>query len=169
MNGKATALLDAFDGLGEGATVVEVGCVRFPHEIPSDGWSTFYLAQAAQERGWKFHTIDIDGGAVNHARDATATFAASVHHADGADWLREFPGPIEGLYLDGAADPSEAVDQYRAARLAEHPVIVMDDVQPIGEQQRGKADLLLDVLAEDGFQVRIIDTEPGYLMAVAHR
>jgi len=169
MNGKASTLLSALDGLPEGATVVEIGCVRFPGEIASDGWSTYYLAQAATDRGWALHSVDIDPGAVEHARTAADGLACTVHHADGASWLAAFPDAIDGLYLDGSADPGEAVEQYRAATLTASPVVVIDDVQRIGDQQRGKANLLLDVLADDGFDVRVVGTEPGYLMAVAHR
>lgn len=167
MNAKAAALLQAFENLGAGATVVEIGCVRFAQEIPSDGWSTVHLATAAADHGWKLHSVDVDPQAVEIACNATADLPGEVHLADGAEWLAAFAGPIDGLFLDGSADPAEAVAQYQAARLADRAVIVVDDVQPIGQQAWGKGDLLLDALERDGFTVEVVDTEPGYRMAIA--
>lgn len=175
MNAKAATLLEAFDGLPAGATVVEIGCVRFPHEIASDGWSTVHLAHAAQARGWRLYSVDIDPSAVRNARSATAGLPISVHLARGSEWLAGFAGPIDGLYLDGAAYPDEAVAQYEAANLSVGAVIAIDDIQPIVDQrlgiaaERGKGDLLLDVLDRDGWTVMIVDTVPGYRMAVASR
>lgn len=177
MNRKASTLIDAFAGLPRGSLIVEIGCVRFSREIPSDGYSTVHLAQAAGDRGWRMESIDIDPQAVRNAR-------ALLHHrrlddvcrvtnADGAEWLRTHNRkPIHGLYLDGAADPAQAVEQYEAANLAPDAVIVIDDIQPIklapgNALDRGKGDLLLDRLEADGWTVTVHDTEKGYRMAVA--
>lgn len=174
VNAKAERLLAVFDGLPRGSVFVEIGCVRFPEEIASDGYSTVYLAEAAKENGWELHSIDIDAAAVQNAQALTENLPNAVHHADGAAWLKEFRGSIGGLYLDGAAQPQQAVDQYRAARLSDDAVIAIDDIQPIAagdveRLERGKGDLLLDVLAADGWTVDIHKTIPGYLMAVATR
>lgn len=169
MNAKATTVLQAFDRLPAGAVVVEIGCVRFPSEISSDGYSTVHLARAATERRWVFHSVDIDPDAVEIAQAATEGLAVTVHCASGADWLGSCGLVIDGLYLDGAAEPEQAVAQYRVAELSGGAVIVIDDIQPIGLVERGKGDLLLDVLEADGWTVAIMDTEPGYRMAVATR
>lgn len=170
MNRKARTLLSALEHLPEGSNVVEIGCVRFTEERPSDGFSTVYLAHAAAENGWQFNSVDCDAGAVNRARLITADLPVSVHWADGRDWLAEFPGPIHALYLDGALTPGEAVGQYRAAALAKDAVIVIDDVQTVYPYARGKGDLLIEILEEDGFEVAVYNTEPPhYKMAVARR
>lgn len=174
MNGKAERLLAAFDHLPAGAVIVEIGCVRTSQEVPSDGYSTVYLAEAAQEKDWAFYSIDSDPAAVANARTLTEDLPVSVQQADGATWLAGFVIPISGLYLDGAADAAQAVDQYDAASLADDAMIVIDDIQPIHEDhhdplERGKGDLLLDVLEADGWSVEIHETEPDYLMAVATR
>lgn len=169
MNRKASTLLAALDALGAGATVVEIGCARFGHDIPSDGWSTVHLARAADECGWTLHSVDIDPAAVRNAEAVTEGLPVTVHNADGAAWLRDFAGPIDGLYLDGSANPAEAVAQYEAATLADGVVIAIDDVQAFNGNEHGKGDLLLDRLRADGFTVELHDTEPGYRMAVARR
>lgn len=170
MNRKAETLIAAFQHLRGGATVVEIGCVRFTEERPSDGYSTVHLACAAEDNGWEFHSIDRDAGAVNRARLVTQELPVSVHWSDGRDWLDSFAGPINALYLDGSSSPGEAVGQYRAAKLAADAVIAIDDVQTIFPYERGKGDLLLDVLADDGYEVTVVDTEPpNYRMAIARK
>lgn len=173
MNRKAATLLEAFGDLGAGAVVVEIGCVRQAHEVPSDGYSTFYLAQTAAESGWELHSVDVDLGAVRNAQSACEGLPVSFWCADGAAWLADFSFAIDGLFLDGAANGQQTLDQYVAATLADRCVIVIDDVQDIilpGEiLQRGKGGMLLDRLMADEFEVAIKDTEPGYQMAVAAR
>jgi hypothetical protein len=174
VNRKASTLLDGFATLPNGATVVEIGCARFAHEIPSDGWSTVHLARAAVRYDWTLHSVDIDLNAVQIARYATEGLPVTIHHADGAAWLAAFDSPIDGLYLDGSADPQEALTQYLAATLAARAVVAIDDVQLLAGHEYGKGDLLLDRLRADGFDVVLHDTEPRlvgpcYRMAVASR
>ena len=169
MNAKARTMLSAFHGLPAGATIVEIGCVRFRHDIPSDGYSTVHLGAEARQRGWIVHSVDIDPVAVENARDLTAGMPVTVHEADGEAWLACFADMIDGLYLDGSASPEEALAQYEAAARADGPVVVViDDVQAIAGTERGKGNLLLDRLIGDLYTVEIVDTEPGYRMAVAH-
>lgn len=169
MNLKARRLLATFGQLPAGATVVEIGCIRFQMELASDGFSTVYIAAWALARGWKFHSVDIDPLSIRRATTAVGELPVTLHHADGREWLTAFPGPIDALYLDGSVNPDEALAQYRAANLAAAAVVVVDDVQQIDECERGKGELLLDVLERDGFTVQTFDTEPRYQMAVAKR
>lgn len=168
MNRKAECLLQAASRLRKGATVVEIGCLRSTHEVPTDGHSTVYLADAAIEHGWTFHSVDCDENAVRIAQEVT-NGGVTLHLADGEAWLYEFQRKIDLLYLDGSASAKEALRQYEAAQLKPNATVVIDDVQQIGSQKRGKGDTLLDLLEQDGFAVSIHDTEPGYRMAVATR
>jgi len=169
VNRKAERLLAAAEGLPEGAVLVEIGCVRYSAEFPSEGWSTVYLARAASDHGWTFHSVDNDLQAVQNAQSLCHGEEVTIHCDDGAAWLAMFDGMIDLLYLDGSASPSEAVMQYLAAPLSPTATVVIDDVQRIGMQEQGKGDALLDLLTKDGFKVEISDTEHGYLMAVATR
>lgn len=170
MNRKAERLLAAFSGLPEGSLVVEVGCARFRQEFASDGWSTVYLARAAAEHGWEFHSIDVSEEALDIARDLTDGLPVSFHLGDGADWLANSDRLIDGLYLDGAAEPSETLDQYGAAPLAAGAVVVIDDTQKLNGYAHGKADAVLMLMHSDGgWRIDEFETEPGYRMAVATR
>lgn len=174
MNLKADRLLRSIAHLAEGDVMVEIGCVRAPTEIPSDGYSTVYLAEAALRQGFTFHSVDIDPNAVEIARRLTADLPAEIHQGDGAEWLRSQANPItvgpflvDALFIDGAASPAEAVTQYESALLSPEAVVVVDDIQAIDTYVQGKGTELLSTLERDGFSVEIFDTEPGYLMAVA--
>ena len=167
MNAKASTLLAAFADLSHGAVIVEIGCVRFQNEIPSDGWSTVHLAGAAATSGWTMHTVDASLDATRIAAELTDGLPVSVHWADGEQWLTAFPTLIDGLYLDGALEPAQALAQYEAAaRVGRPKVVAVDDVQPTTRSrderfEHGKGDLLLDRLALDGYMVDIYDTEPA--------
>lgn len=172
MNAKAARLVASIAHLGEGDVMVEIGCVRAPNEIPSDGYSTVYLAQAAKVQGFTFHSVDIDPNAVQIARHLTAGLPAQVHLGDGAEWLQEQADlpqirSIDALFIDGAASPEEALSQYDAALLDPEAVVIVDDIQAIDTYVQGKGTELLTALERDGFEVQIYATEPGYLMAVA--
>lgn len=168
MNRKAECLLQAASHLPADAVVVEIGCVRSANEVPTDGYSTVYLAAAALEHGWGFHSVDYNMDAIRTAEAATGGQGVTLHLADGTEWLTGF-GKIDLLYLDGSISPEEAVQQYEAATLVWDATVVIDDVQQIGGHAHGKGDALLERLDHDGFAVDIYDTEPGYRMAVAHR
>lgn len=168
-NEKAKRLLWAFRGLPKGSTIVEIGCVRRENEVPSDGYSTVYLAREAVTRGWIFHSIDIDQTSVSIARGLVSDYPTVVHKGEGARTLKRLDLLVSGLYLDGSADPGEALKQYRAARLAPRAVVVIDDAQRLHGRDFGKAADLVSQLFADGFRVRFYDTEPGYRMAVAKR
>ena len=168
MNRKAECLLQAASHLPAGATIVEIGCCRQPHEVASDGFSTVYLADAAVERGWTFHSVDYDMNAIRIAQEVT-NGGVMLHLAEAEKWLYEFQGAIDLLYLDGSSSAEEALWQYEAAELKSQATVVIDDVQQLPGQERGKGNILLDLLEQDGFTVTVYDTEPGYRMAVAKR
>ena len=67
----------------------------------------------------------------------------------------------------GAASPAFFAALVQSSR--EDAVVVVDDVQGEEGIPRGKGDVLLDVLERDGFTVEIVETEPGYLMAIGRR
>lgn len=171
MNAKASRLLSAAAYLREDALIVEVGMVRRDEEVPSDGFSTVYLAEQAAERGLRFVSIDNDPDTVAICAQVLdhLSLHATLICGDGEEEIAKIAGPIDLLYLDGAVDPADAVHQYKAARLADRATVVIDDVQPIDKSKQGKATDLLPLLARHGWAVEVFETEPGYLMAVATR
>ena len=176
MNAKAALLLELTEGLGAGAVVVEVGTMRFGHEAPSDGASTLYLARRAKERGWKFVSIDNDEAAFLNAAKVLRVHdlqaVADLRLDDGAIVLANLIGPIDFLYLDGAADPGEALAQFEAAehRIAPWAVVAIDDIQEIRPgEPLGKGERLLPALEARGWTVEVRPTEPGYAMAICRR
>ena len=176
MNAKAALLLELTEGLGGGMVVVEGGTMRAPQEVASDGASTLYLARRAKERGWRFVSIDNDLDALINAR--TVLFAESLDGAvtlqvgDGATVLFDMPDSIDFLYLDGAADPGEALAQFEAAKgnLAPSAIVAVDDIQEIRPgEPLGKGERLLPALQARGWTVEVTPTEPGYAMAICRR
>lgn len=164
MNLKAQALLKAFDRLPAGAVIVEVGCVRFDHEIPSDGFSTIYLGQRAKERGWNVTSIDISPEAVDIACRLISGLPVTMMRGDGATLIAEMDW-IDGLFLDGSADPADTVNQYLASDKP--TIVVVDDAQAIERNELGKATNVIEHLMADGYDIEIVDTEPGYRMLIA--
>lgn len=169
MNRKAARILAATATVGVGATVVEIGCVRFDREIGSDGWSTVYLARRAKRRAWRFSSVDVDESAIAKAAAACEGLPVSLVCDDGERFLRGYGHMIDCLYLDGGGSSLAALGQYRAARLAPGAVVIVDDCQPFDDQPAGKATHLIGRLERDGFDAVAYDTEPGYRMLVAAR
>jgi predicted O-methyltransferase YrrM len=166
VNGKAAQLLSICAWLPKGAVVVEIGCMRYPNEIASEGYSTFYLAQECEKRGFEFHSVDNNQEAISLATTHVPSKFRS-HLADGEEWLRAFTKPIDFLYLDGALDPEQTERQFTAATLAPGAVVAIDDVQNERSLRQGKGTALLPRLEREGWQVTVVPTVNGYEMAFA--
>src|SRR3990167_9278189 len=174
VNSKAARLLQETEHLGLNSVVIEIGSLRSSQETPSDGWSTYYLAQRANERLWEFISIDNNPETSQLCRNVLGregALGARIHILtdDGALFLQSWSGAIDCLYIDGAASPEEAMAQFEAAEHSLHvgSVILIDDIQSFAEAgAQGKGTLLVPALVEKGWQVDIVPTEPGFLMAV---
>jgi hypothetical protein len=177
LNLKAKALKKAFDeyssGNGGEAIVVEIGCMRYPYESPTEGASTLHLARWCSKHGRRFVSIDVEAEDVRNARNVLASegHQTTLIVGDGAAILGSMRATIGLLFLDGSNDPREALEQFRAAeqKLAPSALVVVDDIQPIEDLPLGKGTKLLPVVEGEGWQVDTIPTEPGYLMAILRR
>ena len=162
-NAKTRTLIAALDGAPPGL-IVEIGCVREPYELPSDGWSTMYLARAADEQGRVMRSFDsnAENVALCNRLLNDYSFPPCVEVEDGEEALASLRTPIAFLYLDAGDDPSETLRQYRAAEgnLAPGAVVCVDDVAP-------KAPLLIAYFASIGQEYEIVPTEPGCEMLIA--
>lgn len=178
MNAKAERLLWAARDLEPGSFVVEIGTIRFSGEVPSDGWSTYYLAKAAQEHEWNFVSVDNDKRNLEICRTILARedllSNTSLVHSDGLKFLQEGFEVIDFLYLDGGSDPEDTLAQFEAAGSL---LVAVDDVQAhqvsLGGETvflpEGKGSALLPHLRQLDWDLNVYDTEPGFKMAVARR
>lgn len=171
-NNKAATLCKLTEPLGFRSIVVELGCIRYSDEVASDGWSTVYLASRAEERGWEFHSIDIDPQALQMATAMllkNGLTEASLHHADATEWLLGFSGVIDCLYMDGPDDPNANLSQLIAAYDRLRYLVIVDDTQEYGGNRWGKGSMTLPFLEGKGWVVRHYLTVPGYRMSCAMR
>lgn len=160
-NAKARALLAALDRAPHGL-IVEIGCTREPTELPSDGWSTMYLARAANGKSRAMRSFDTDAKNVVLSNRLLSDYnlPPCVEVEDGVSALSSLGNPIAFLYLDAGDDPSETLQQFKAARFVPGAVVCVDDVVP-------KAALLIAYFASIGQEYEIVPTEPGYEMLIA--
>jgi len=163
---KSRLLLSLLQLAPEGA-IAEVGCIRHRIEIPGDGFSTYYLARWARERGVPFTSFDKDAGVVRSANALLETkgLPPCVKHQDGAQGVRSL-GPLAFLYLDSSDDPGDTLSQFLAAQLIPGAVVVVDDAQAHGENMMGKATLLAQHLREVGVPYEVVPTERGFCAMV---
>jgi len=155
------------------AAVVEVGCMRYPFESPQEGASTLYLARWCLEAQREFISIELERNYVESARGILSEHGlkANFINGDGRQAILSLTTPIGLLYLDGSNDPGETIEQLKAAegKLLPSSVIAIDDVQRVGENPEGKGEQALPYARDQRWQVQLLDTEPGFRMAVLRR
>lgn len=165
-NRKAQLLLRLLDEAPPGP-VVEIGCLRHPSEVPSDGHSTLYLARACKERTRDFLSVDRDPLVVDVANRvlAEAGLPLIAMAADGVEALGGVDA-IAFLYLDSSDDPADSLEQLAAAELAPGAIVVIDDAQPTGGHMLGKATLVVQHCGRRGLPFDLVPTEPGFAACV---
>ncbi len=171
-NNKAATIYKLTEPLGFRSIIVELGCMRYSDEVASDGWSTVYLASRAEERGWEFHSIDIDSQALQMAATVllkNGLTKANLHHADATEWLLGFSGVIDCLYMDGPDDPNANLSQLIAAYDRLRHTVIVDDTQGYGGNHWGKGSMTLPFLEGEGWIVHHYLTVPEYWMSFAMR
>ena len=150
-----------------GTTIVELGCMRSPirhapfeveRSCCGDGHSTLLWAHG----GFVVYSCDIDPEAVALASQTTAAYEdCSVVCADGIEFIRNFAGTIDLLYLDAwdvvANTPfaERHLEAYQAARpkLAANHLVVVDDTDVANG---GKGRLLIPELVDQGYQIVVM-------------
>ncbi|MEM0896841.1 MAG: glycosyltransferase [Verrucomicrobiota bacterium] len=147
-----------------GSTVVEIGCMRRPIDHPVDeldraccldGHSTFFWARS----GLNVHSVDIDEDAVKVATDATKDFPnAVVSCGDGIEFIRQFEGTIDLLFLDAwdvypdipFAEKHLEAWQLAKEKLTPSHIIQIDDTDIANG---GKGALLIPELVKNGYEI----------------
>jgi predicted O-methyltransferase YrrM len=147
--------LELFQALG-GRVIVEIGGIRAegPSHAQTDGHSTLAWAANAE----RVISVDIEPRATELTRRLTREYGnVTAVTQDGIEFLREFRGSIDLLYLDGwdAFLPESAerhLEAYRAARgkLHERSLILVDDTQ---DEAQSKGRLLVPQAEQEGWQV----------------
>ncbi len=156
------ALLRAFGG----RVIVEIGCMRDPLEHPieeihpyccNDGHSTYFWALS----GAQVFSADVNPRAVRIARESCRDFPnVQIHLADGIDFLTDFDGSIDLLYLDawdvepGSDYAANHLAAFRAAQphLSPIHVVTIDDTDLGGG---GKGRLLVPELDLLGYEILV--------------
>jgi len=169
-NMKADALLYAVNIAPQEGVFVEIGCIREDHEVPTDGYSTVYLARYCQQHGIVFESYDINAENVAMANDVLEREGLSrrVFVNDGVKALKlHHHEPISFLYLDSHRDPTFSMLQYNAAWLAPGSVVAIDDAHAYDDFKFGKATDLKTIFDDDGINYKILPTEQGFKMLIA--
>lgn len=172
MNPKAEVLLAAIALRPRARIFVEIGCARKAAEIANDGFSTVYLAQEAKARHGLLHSVDLNPHNIRVARAAVTTrdLSSSVrfHEGRGANWLKEFAGLIDFLYLDGSDDAETNLDEFGAAEIKLSPdaIVCIDDCHAYSGRRFGKGDKVIPYATERGWTLRLVRTLDLWRMAI---
>ncbi len=163
MNPKARFLLDAL-GKKQQPIMCEIGCIRVDHEDETDGWSTVYLGREADKRKGYLFSCDTSVDACQVASKVVARLdiqRVKVANKGGSEFLDTWAhGKIDLLYLDGGDNPYFTLRQAKAAmpHLCLDAVVVIDDVQPIGQHYFGKGEFAIPYLVQEGWNCLIVPT-----------
>ena len=149
----------------DGKSIVEIGCMRKPlthpiaevHRCCTDGHSTYLWCTT----GAQVTSVDISQEAVEVARKSCEKFDnCTVIQDDALNFLKQFPGPIDLLYLDGwdiVKNSPYAENHLLAYELAKPKlspvnIIAIDDTDI---NHGGKGRLLVPALKADGYQILV--------------
>ena len=163
MNRKAEVLLKWLAEAPAGP-VVEIGCMRYDHELESEGFSTYYLARQCAEEGRDFYSYDINPEHVRNAKNIMGQFGliGTVQCMSGTVGLSKVRG-IGFLYLDSSDNPNHTMDQYLIADMAPGGIIVIDDCHSYSAGPYGKGTQVIESVGLDNL---ILEVTGGYRMAV---
>lgn len=153
----------------ENPLIVEIGCIREEKEVPTDGFSTYYLAKLAHDNNGVFKSYDIESDNVEMGNKVlqNAGFNYKVEQGNGKDILPTL-GPISFLYLDSHRLPAISAEQYLMAELQPKAWIAIDDAHSFDSFQYGKATDLVAIFNKYNIHYTIEDTEPGFKMVFAY-
>jgi hypothetical protein len=142
--------------------IVETGTLRKADNWEGDGQSTLLLAEFASRYGCKLWTCDVDPTSIALCRELTLPYASHIEYvvSDSVQFLREFPDPIDFLYLDSMdftpkdPDPPQdhAVREGQAALHALHTqsIVLVDDCLAT---KGGKGGKVIPYFLGQGWQV----------------
>lgn len=143
-------------------TIIETGCIRAEEEWAASGNFTYLAGAYLLRAGGVLHTVDIDASHCRFARRQCVPFgtAVEVHQGDSVEFLRNYAGPLDALYLDsldacqpGHAEHALAETQAALPRLSDLSIVAYDDTPSDAGVFRGKGALAVPWLLARGFHV----------------
>ena len=163
MNFKASILLKWLAKAPPGP-VVEIGCMRYPRETESEGFSTFYLAKQCAAEGRSFTSCDVSQKSVMNARQIMSDHGllGDVRLIDGVTGVKSVQN-IAFLYLDSSDVATDTWEQFKAANLAPGAIVVIDDCHPYTPGRYGKGTKVIEMIGEDNVT---FESYQGYKMAI---
>lgn len=164
MNNKALHLIKLLQKAPPGL-LVEVGGIREPKEIPTEGFSSYYFALECKKSGRPFISCEIESANVKMARVMLAAYGLhpEIVNADGKDFLSQC-GPVSFLYLDSSRFPAHTWEQYLAASIVPGGVVSIDDAHEIDGHEYGKAQYVVEHLKKSKIPFNVNITENRYRM-----
>jgi len=144
-------------------TLVETGTARSGDtNFKGDGGSTLIFGAWAKDHGAKLYSVDIDSQALERAYHAAgqASEAIVFAHSDSIEFLENFDGPIDFLYLDSYdfKKNNPLPSQFHHLReiqsayphLHDESIVMIDDCDlPHG----GKGKFVIEYLKERGWTI----------------
>ena len=143
-------------------SIIETGTMRTKKEqdMPGDGGSTVLWGLFCKLTGNKCYTVDLLQEAIDTCRTWTKEYADVINYVtqDSVQFLRDFDGKIDLLYLDSFDSPPHLMEQASIHqlneisacydRLAEGTLILLDDA-PL-DLSGGKVKYSIPFLMEKG-------------------
>lgn len=141
-----------------GTIIVEIGAIRDPKPSAekTDGWATLKWSALDCE----LHTVDLDPKAIATTTKLVKNPRINYHVHDGLEFLKDFAGPIDLLYLDGPdADKKGqllALEMFAMADLSSIALVLIDDCDMAPKERwqgRGKGELVIPYACKHGYTV----------------
>jgi hypothetical protein len=160
-NNTFDALLRESSRRFESPVFVETGCIRAEEDWAGAGFATYLFAAYLQPLGGTLHSVDVNPESCRFAREWTAVFEPTVHvHCSrGENWIRNFDGRIDVLFLDSAdtdvpGHEDVCFSEFQAAqsKLHERSLVLIDDT-PFAGEWHGKGRRAIPWALDNGWRI----------------
>lgn len=142
--------------------VVETGTIRAEEDWAGAGFFTYLAGAFLSQIGGTLHTVDINPNSCRFAKEWTAVFGETVqvHQQDSIQFLKEYSGQIDVLFLD-SLDTTEprhaehALEELQAGlpKLHDKSIIILDDTPWNAGAFTGKGAMAVPWLLKHGWVI----------------
>ncbi|MBN2087246.1 class I SAM-dependent methyltransferase [Candidatus Peregrinibacteria bacterium] len=118
--------------------ILEIGC--------ANGYSTIWMAEAAQSIGAKIHSIDFSEPSMEEARSNISKVGfedcVNLYLGNALDLIKEFPSDLQFDFVFVDGQKKKYIDFWNAIqlRLSEKAVIVFDDMKLFSDKTKSLSD-----------------------------